>query len=66
MAPLRKHVTNATADAPVTLKGKGKTIEAPEPADHQPNPSDVHISNTEDSRSNSASPREMQAVEPKP
>jgi len=34
----------------------------PEPADRQPNPSDVHISDAEDSYSNSASPRGMQAA----
>ena len=65
MAPPRKHVSQATAAAPAP-KGKGKTIEAPEPADRWPNPSDVHISDAKDSHSNSASPWGMQAAEPKP
>jgi len=56
MAPSRKNVIQAAAAVPNAPKGKGKAIEAPEPADHQTNPSDVHIHDEEDSYSFSATP----------
>jgi len=66
MAPPRKHLTQATAAAPAAPKGKGKTVEAPKSADRRPNLSDIHIIDAEDSHSNLASPRGMQAAEPEP
>ena len=69
MTPSKKHIIYEAAAAP---KGKEKSIEAPEHADRQPDPSDVHISNAdhisnaEESHSNSASPRGRHAVEPEP
>ena len=48
MAPSRKSVNPTTVD-PAAPKGKGKVIEAAEPTDRQPNLSDVHISDVEDS-----------------
>ena len=41
MTPSRKNFIQATTVVTVTPKGKGKTIDAPEPADRQPNLSDV-------------------------
>ena len=64
MAPPRTNITQAMTVVLAALKRKGKTNEAPEPADHWPNLSDVHISNTSDSHSNTALPRGTQAAEP--
>jgi len=47
MAPPRKNVSQATVAAPTASKGKGKAIEAVEPADHQINLSDIHIHDDE-------------------
>jgi len=66
MALPRKNVSQATAAAPTALKGKGKVIEAAEPADYQTNLSDVHIHDDEDSHSSSATPWSVLAVEPEP
>jgi len=44
MTPSKKHIIYEAAAAP---KGKEKSIEAPEHADRQPDPSDVHISNAD-------------------
>ena len=54
------------AAALAASKGKRKTVEAPEPTDHRPNLSDVHISDVKYSHSNFASPRGMQAAELEP
>ena len=66
MAPSRKNTIQVTVVAPAAPKGLGKTIDAPEPADRLHNLSNVYISDAEDSHSNSASSRGMQAAEPKP
>jgi len=66
MAPSRKNITQVTTTTPTALKEKGKIIEVPEPANRCPNLFDVHIFNVDDSHSNSASPREMEAAEPEP
>ena len=57
MALSKKNITQATVATPAAPKGKGKTIEVLEPADRQPNLSDVHISDADNSHSNFASPR---------
>ena len=66
MALLRKNVSQATVAAPTALKGKGKVIEAAEPASHRTNLSDVHVRDDEDSHSSSASPQGVLVTESKP
>jgi len=51
---------------PTAPKRKGKTIQAPEPADGRPNLFDVYIPDAEDSHSNTVPPCGMQAAEPDP
>ena len=61
----RKSVNQATV-TPADPKEKGKIIEAAEPADRRPNLFEVHISDTEDSHSNTALSLGMQTAEPEP
>jgi len=65
IAPSRKGVNQTLVDS-VVLKRKGKVIEAAEPKDRHPTLSDIHISDTEDSHPNTASPLTMQTAEPEP
>jgi len=51
MAPSRKNVSQVTVAAPIAPKGKGKVIEAAEPASRHTNLSDVHVHDDEDSHS---------------
>ena len=66
MAPSRKSVTEAVIVAPAYLKGKGKTIKAIEPADCQPNLSNIHIFDAKDFHSNTISLLQMQDAEHEP
>ena len=61
MVSSRRNITQATAVVPAAPKGKGKTIEVPEPVDCQPILSDVNIFDAGDSHSNPASPCGTQA-----
>ena len=65
MAPSRKSVNQATV-TPTDPQEKGKVIKAAEPANRRPNLFDVHISDTEDSHSNTALPLGIQIVESEP
>ena len=63
MAPLRKSVTQAIIAAPPIWR-EAKNNEASEHADRRPNLPDVHISDAEDSHSNTILPLRVQDVKP--
>ena len=65
MAPSRKSINQATVTF-ADSKEKRKIIESAKTVDCQPNLSDVHISNTEDSYSNTVLPLGMQIAKYEP